>query len=832
MEKYQTMKTIITSALEYSKHRSEKVYNFLHRQLQLLGVNPDLSVFDPGSSIAVEFFVSLHELLSNLDPMSSILWVAIDVLKHACSNPAARQALIHTYKFSPILTKLLAENLIEDKKIRVLRLLQELTYGVKISWQEAHLPYLIGTLTNWIVSGEREVVCLSLGVLVNLCYKNLPAVYTLMRSVDSKQFLRTILKLQNDNINTRVQVCKLLIILEHISGEIPDTDILNFMNVAFSTVGDTFKARDVFLLKHMVDFFRDVQINPHSREVLLTYHSFPSDTEQLLVLLNDGTADPECAGMLFEFFNLLVKLQINGLHVLYPRLITAAMNWLKEKTACTQALLLIRSVAMDSRHGGGDMGGLEVRQNVVGQLDHALMVLLKIVEDTSSFSLENRTQITALLQLLQEMGKTPALRHKVLQNINPQTMQKIFQPLLTMEPKEGDNLFESEVTTYYVHALDFMSDLTSHDAHWMKLYSEILQHKQVQMVLAVALYTGKEDVKRQVLALTGTIAFPAESISLLAKSLCDLEPLVLVSNNAGTGKTSAGVGSFGLTQIQDMTPLFTLTQEGRLDSSIAKLQEALQNNRIQDISTSAVMELYEYKLAALGHSERGLQASLEAANTHSTHLQHRLAQMSAEASKLHQLLYHNQQCLEGLRMEKEALSSKIESLHTSAEEDLKKHLTEIKSKQRLIGDLNSGMEELTKNLNLRNEELRETKQQMEGLYKQLEDMTNQLALMDQKHKEQASTNKELTRTLTKLEERLAKRQKMIDDKCTEIDKQNQNIQNLQMELANYKMLCKAQEKNIMEKEAEVSQTRLQLNELERMREVIFEISAGKKKMDK
>jgi len=67
-------------------------------------------------------------------------------------------------------------------------------------------------------------------------------------------------------------VCKLLIILEHISGEIPDTDILNFVNVTFSTVGDAFKSHNVFLLRHMVDFFKDMQTNPHSRNVLLTYH--------------------------------------------------------------------------------------------------------------------------------------------------------------------------------------------------------------------------------------------------------------------------------------------------------------------------------------------------------------------------------------------------------------------------------------------------------------------------------------------------------------------------------------------------------------------------------
>jgi len=52
------------------------------------------------------------------------------------------------------------------------------------------------------------------------------------------------------------------------------------------------------------------------------------------------------------------------------------------------------------------------------------------------------------------------------------------------------------------------------------------------------------------------------------------------------------------------------------------------------------------------------------------------------------------------------------------------------------------------------------------------------------------------------------------------------------ELTNYKMLCKAQEKNIMEKEAEMTATQQQLSELQRMREVIYEISGGKKKMDK
>jgi hypothetical protein len=69
------------------------------------------------------------------------------------------------------------------------------------------------------------------------------------------------------------------------------------------------------------------------------------------------------------------------------------------------------------------------------------------------------------------------------------------------------------------------------------------------------------------------------------------------------------------------------------------------------------------------------KTSLEAANSYSTHLNHRLAQMSAEASRLHQLLYHNQQCLEGLRQEKDAFICKLEAAQMAAEEEHRKHVT-------------------------------------------------------------------------------------------------------------------------------------------------------------
>lgn len=156
--------------------------------------------------------------------------------------------------------------------MRALKLLQELTYGIKISWQETHLPYLITTLTQWVSqSTEEEVLALSLGVLSNLCYKNLPAVYTLMRTIDSKTFIRTLIKHQSRNINTRVQCCKLLIILEHMNTELSEKSILDFTQVTFKSIIEALTKRDVLLLRHIVDFFEDVRQSEHSRLVLLSY---------------------------------------------------------------------------------------------------------------------------------------------------------------------------------------------------------------------------------------------------------------------------------------------------------------------------------------------------------------------------------------------------------------------------------------------------------------------------------------------------------------------------------------------------------------------------------
>jgi len=82
------------------------------------------------------------------------------------------------------------------------------------------------------------------------------------------------------------------------------------------------------------------------------------------------------------------------------------------------------------------------------------------------------------------------------------------------------------------------------------------------------------------------------------------------------------------------------------------------------------------------HSEKAMQTSLEAANNHATSLQHRLAQVVAESSRLHQLLFDTQQCLEGLKAEKLILTGKFNEM-----EDQSKKTLFMKKQVLLIHDI-------------------------------------------------------------------------------------------------------------------------------------------------
>lgn len=130
-------------------------------------------------------------------------------------------------------------------------------------------------------------------------------------------------------------------------------------------------------------------------------------------------------------------------------------------------------------------------------------------------SLESESRLTEFMQLLQEMARIPSLKNKVMQAFGEQAMRKLFRTMVEHEDSSNSNrwptnLFNDPATALYVHALALTADHAAHDSAWLTLYSELLQKKQVQMVMALALYTADSEVKQKVLQLTSSVGFPQE----------------------------------------------------------------------------------------------------------------------------------------------------------------------------------------------------------------------------------------------------------------------------------------------------------------------------------
>ncbi|GAB1866513.1 Protein KIAA1524-like protein [Camponotus japonicus] len=827
MEKYQHMRAFISAALDYTKHPSESATSAIQRSLGVISVSLDLSVFDPGTSIAAEFYVSLYELMNSVGSRSTLVWSAVDVLQNVCRNVPARQSLIHTYKFTPILARLLEANVTSEKRIRVLKLLQELTYGIKISWQEVYLSYLISTLTQWVVqSKEEEIIALSLGVLVNLCYKNLPAVYTLMRTIDTKAFIRTLLKLQ-EHVNTSVQCCKLLIILEPTNTNISEKYIMDFASITFTNLKTAMEQKNVFLLRHIVDFFNDVVQNEHSRNILLTYSNYDRDVKNILATLEENT-DPECIAVMMEFLLSLVKLKLCVLTPLYPICIKSAMTWVPVEQVCSKALALIRNIIIDSRR-------TKTCAEVLTEVDPSVLMLITNPEDeingqNGSQNAETETKQAELMQLFQEMIKTPALKKKIMQSFSEHVMRRIFIRILDNEfSAAGDwtgNFVQNASINLYIYALALTADLATSHSNWLTLYSELLSRKQIQMILALALFTGDEEVKQKVLQLTSSTGFPQECISAVAVCMKELEPLMLIqsNNNVLEVTNKASLNYTG----NELAPLFSITQEERLDACLAKLKSAFESNQINDIATSAVMELYEYKLAAMRHSERAMQSSLEAANNHGTSLQHRLAQVVAESSRLHQLLFDTQQCLEGIRAEKSILTKTLHEKEEQSKKAIFVKKQEIESLRKIVTEKSANLEHLNKKLIQCTNELEASNSKINILNKKIQELDNERLTAEKKVTDMSNKNHELSKHLQNMKDSLSKKEQILEKKNAEIEINQSNISALKQEIQQMVQMLQTHEQTILEKEKDNQRMKAELTDLSRMRDMIFELTAKNK----
>lgn len=181
---------------------------------------------------------------------------------------------------------------------------------------------------------------------------------------------------------------------------------------------------------------------------------------------------------------------------------------------------------------------------VLTELDPSVLMLITNPEDeidgqNGGQNTETEMKQAELMQLFQEMIKIPVLKKKIMQSFSEHAMRKLFSHVLNNEfcaagdwtgnfiqvniefnteyaahiinvLKHTFSILQTVSTNLYIHALALTADLAANHSNWLTLYSELLSRKQVQMIMALALYTGDGEVKQKALQLTSSIGFPQE----------------------------------------------------------------------------------------------------------------------------------------------------------------------------------------------------------------------------------------------------------------------------------------------------------------------------------
>jgi len=249
----------------------------------------------PGNLELARFYVDLHALMGALENEATegdVLWACVGLVQHCSLNLEARQAIVESFCFVPLLGVLIRRTRRVERVHRLLVLLQDLTYGIHIAWEEPYLAALIEHLVGIVLgtsdgasasNGGSSVrdddddshALLALSVLVNLCYKNFAVLFLFLRSVNISSFCRAIQ-------TYGLLAYKMLIILSEDVYAFELQELFTFLGMSFAGIEDCLKHWNVAQLRHIVDFLLDSQSHAGLHRAMLSHSNFCADVEKLL----------------------------------------------------------------------------------------------------------------------------------------------------------------------------------------------------------------------------------------------------------------------------------------------------------------------------------------------------------------------------------------------------------------------------------------------------------------------------------------------------------------------------------------------------------------------
>ncbi|CAH0717900.1 unnamed protein product, partial [Brenthis ino] len=800
--KFANLKAFVNAAREFEATHSESAINMMTRYLGLIASSCDLSIFSPGRSEVCAFFSSLWRVMCD---GRGPHWAGVAVLARACIEESARHALTHTYKFMPILTRLLSDTISNDKKIKLLSVMQDISYGIKISWQESYLSGLMKQLTDWITQPmmepqHRTIGHKSLTVLVNVCYGNLPAIYALMRTVDTKDFVVHLISLKDGGYGG-VEVCRLLLCLSSAtrgSASTRQPDVHSYLCCTMRTFSKAVVERDSTQLLHSYTFINDLCSDNNLKSYVLTYPHFSNslqdalkNMDQLCKSAPDDTGEPEnamnCLRNVLKFLTVLVNLDLYSLRCHHSHLVCLCMK--SSRVCLAESLELFAAIVLQYKDEG------TLPQELLSVLSDGLPALLVPP------ALEPGKAGLQWLQVVGALCEISETQERVLQEVTPDSFEDTLYSVLQYTSQNGPVGMEMAQQSVVLACRCGLA-LAPLSKHWEAAFNRMLAHHQVRKLLCVGLTNNNGSRRRQILQLVKHHYFPSDQMNqIFGESLHNISN---VSAESVSPRVAEAEGE--APWAERLTP----AQELAVDALVAGLADALHAGKISDIATSSVMELYGYKMTCLEQRLHSHSVALQGATEHMASLQHALALLQATNSAQQDVLYNTQ-------MQNEKHKKTIEDLHKQledAETTLRgfraklaaERLDKENQKENLQKEFRSQIANIESEMKIREREAEERLKQIEADSRTLQ----------KKLEQQTSKNSELAGVLIKFEERVKQRDKKLEEAAAADTA-------LRRELEQRDNMIKQLEKTVVERENRLYQVTTQLEEMKRVQEMVAKL---------
>ena len=408
----------------------------------------------------------------------------------------------------------------------------------------------------------------------------------------------------------------------------------------------------------------------------------------------------------------------------------------------------------------------------------------------------------AVTQLLAGVAAHAGCRAALAERWRPEVMARLLEPLPAAPDGRPRHYMAAEVV---VGAMELAGALASESASWLEARLELLRESRLLAWLGRALAADDRELVNRVIRLISG-GLPDESVQQLSDSLACQR---------------AGAAAREVTVAPPYRPPVELSQSTveRVDAVLARLQQE-QGDVKDSVSLVDTMELYEFKVAALTETVAELEQALQAASTLTTSIRLQAAQAAAENPAVRRLLISAERRVESLHSSGRTAESRL----ATADAQLARIRQERDQCQHETQQQHAAAQRLERELAARSESLRAAQQAVTETETRRAALEGQVATLTAQVQDLRATSQRQESTLQDQESRLQKT-------CRALQQQEQKSAVLSTEVNNLELLCKSQERSLVEKDAECAELMEDNRALRKIQDMIHSISSksGKEK---